>query len=395
MTVWGSISVALAGVAVLGVLLSAVCHWRLWWVLRGRRLGAKSTDRVTVLKPLCGADAGLDRNLEAFAHQTYRNLEIVFGVASSSDEALPIALRFCRDHQGVTGAVSVGEAASVLNPKVALLQRMASKAEGRWLVVSDSNVRVERDYVEHAMSHVAPDVGLVTHVVAGKGGRSLAARCENLQLNCFVAPALCGAGFLAGRTCVIGKSMFLRREALDAIGGFASAGGYLAEDYAIGQAVEKAGYRVMLASRPVVGWHEGWSFSRFVNRHLRWAIMRRQVSKAGYLLEPLFTPGPILTFALLAALVAPEPHLNIGAVCSALALKYGLDALTYAKLTGERLPLSVFAINPFREWLTLAVWALGWFTQTIHWRGKPYRVVADSALEPVNSSLEAEVGDEV
>ena len=111
------------------------------------------------------------------------------------------------------------------------------------MVVSDSNVRVGDDYVRDALSHAAPDVGLITHLVAGCGGRSFAAFAENLQLNCFVAPAICGVRFLAGRICVIGKSMFLRREALEQIGGFQSAGHVLAEDYMLGQAIVQAGYR--------------------------------------------------------------------------------------------------------------------------------------------------------
>jgi cellulose synthase/poly-beta-1,6-N-acetylglucosamine synthase-like glycosyltransferase len=93
---------------------------------------------------------------------------------------------------------------------------------------------------------------------------------------------VCGARFLAGQTCVIGKSMFLRRQALEGIGGFQSAGHYLAEDYVIGQAVVRAGYWVVTASQPVPAWHEGLTFGRFISRHLRWAVMRHSVSRSAY-----------------------------------------------------------------------------------------------------------------
>jgi hypothetical protein len=150
-----------------------------------------------------------------------------------------------------------------------------------------------------------------------------------------------------------------------------------------------------MANRPVVGWHEGWSFSRFVNRHLRWAVMRRQVSKAGYLVEPLLTPGPVLIMALLAGLAGPEYPLNLPTAFGALALKFGVDAVTNAKLTGGGLSFTTMGINALREWLTLAVWALGWLVQTIQWRGKPNRVVAGSALEPVTTVFGNEARDEI
>jgi hypothetical protein len=40
-------------------------------------------------------------------------------------------------------------------------------------------------------------------------------------------------------------------------------------------------------------------------------------------------------------------------------------------------------LNPLRQWLTLAIWALGWFVQTVEWRGKSYRVGAGSRLRPM------------
>jgi ceramide glucosyltransferase len=383
MSPWDPIVVVLLVVATLGLAVSTTSRMLCWGFVRHRSKGEHRGDRVSILKPLCGVDASLAENLRAFSAQSHANLDIVFGVADPHDEALPVAHRFCREHQAVATLISVGEAQSLHNPKVALLAHMSPLCTGDWVVVSDSNVRVTKDYVRDALSHAAPDVGLVTHLVSGAGGSSVPAHLENLQLNCFVAPGVCGVRFIAGQTCVIGKSMFLRRGALDAIGGFESAGGYLAEDYVIGRAVRRAGQRVVTARLPVATWNEGWTFTRFVSRHLRWAVMRRRVSRVAYLVELLLTPGPVLVLVLGLGSWLPAPHVNLEWLLASIVLDQLFDFVTYWRMTGRRPPVMAAVLNPLRQWLTLAIWTLGWFVHSVEWRGKTYRVGAGSRLRPL------------
>jgi ceramide glucosyltransferase len=377
--------------ATLSLALSTVCHLLLWFVIRERPSSGASAEPVTILKPLCGADGSLAENLDGFGRQTHRRLEIVFGVADVGDDALPFALRFCREHPGVATRIRVGERSRVHNPKVALLEHMSSGVSGEWIVISDSNVRVAPEYVADALARAAPDVGLVTHLVVGRGGSSFGALLENLQLNCFIAPAVCGVRFLAGRTCVIGKSMFLRRSALERIGGLAAAGAYLAEDHVIGRALEEAGYRVVTSPLPVTAWHEGWTLQRFISRHLRWAVMRRRVSRAAYAMELVLTPGPLLATVTLLALLADEGALNLGWVLGSAAASQLLAMVSFAKLTKERLPLWALPLNLAREWLALAIWCSAWFVQNVEWRGRVYRVGKGSILAPRSDTLASEV----
>lgn len=379
------IVVLVLALAALALAVSSVSRMLVWATVRHRSQGEPRADQVTILKPLCGADANLEDNLLAFARQSHARLNIVFGVADASDDALPVAQRFCREHEGLATRISVGESPSLHNPKVALLAHMSRFARGEWLVVSDSNVRVSEDYVRDALSHADDDVGLVTHLVSGRGGSSFSAHLENLQLNCFVASGVCGVRFIAGQTCVIGKSMFLRREVLEAIGGFEAAGGYLAEDYVIGRAVRRAGHRVVTARMPVPTWNEGWTFMRFVSRHLRWAVMRRQVSRVAYLVEVLLSPGPVLMSILALGLWLPEIGIDLVWVSACVLLDQLLDFITYSRMTGKSAPLVALLLNPLRQWLTLAIWTLGWFVQTVEWRGKSYRVGAGSRLRPLAS----------
>jgi ceramide glucosyltransferase len=393
MTHWEPLVTALVAFAVLGLAVSFVSRLLACAVVRHRQAASPSSAKVNILKPLCGADPSLLVNLEAFSRQSHENLDIVFGVADLKDKALVVALRFCREHEELATRISVGEDSRLHNPKLALLERMSWACDGEWVVVSDSNVRVSDSYVQDALAHAAPDVGLITHLVSGAGGESWAAHLENLQLNCFVAPGVCGVRFIAGRTCVIGKSMFLRRDVLMQIGGFEAAGRFLAEDYMLGRAVEEAGYRVVTASVPVRAWSEGWTFSRFVGRHLRWAVMRRRVSRSAYMVELLLTPAPALAALLMVALCFPESGINATWVGVCLILEQMLDAVTYSRMAGRRVPLAAVLLNPLRQCLTVWLWVLGWFVQNVEWRGKVYRVGPNSQLEPVQQ-LVSGVADE-
>lgn len=383
MSPWDPIVIALSAIAALGLAVSAVSRLLVWSVVRHHPMDVDSQAHVDILKPLCGVDASLAENLSAFSRQSHPRYGIIFGVASASDEAFGVAQRFRREHPELATQIRVGEAPGVYNPKVALLAHMTRASTADWVVVSDSNVRVTADYVRDALSHAAPDVGLVTHLVRGAGGTSPSAYLESLQLGCFVAPGVCGARYVLGETCVIGKSMFLRREALERIGGFEAVGGYLAEDYVIGRAIVGAGYRVVTAAMPVATWNEGWTIGKFASRHLRWAVMRRQVSRAAYLVELLLTPGPVLMLVLLVGWCVPSAAVDARWVAASIVLDQVLDAITYGRMSGRGRLWPALLFNPLRQWLTLAIWALGWFVHTVEWRGKSYRVGVGSRLEPL------------
>jgi hypothetical protein len=140
---------------------------------------------------------------------------------------------------------------------------------------------------------------------------------------------------------------------------------------------------VVTARLPVPAWNDGWTFARFINRHLRWAVMRRQVSRPAYLVEMLLTPGPLLMLMLALGWWFPDSGIDLGWVAACVAIDQGLDYITYSRMTGKLAPIATVLLNPLRQWLTLAIWALGWFVQSVEWRGKTYRVGANSRLRPL------------
>src|SRR5439155_1786675 len=106
-----------------------------------------------------------------------------------------------------------------LNPKVNQLLTLACKAHHNILVISDSNTRVQPDYLDDIAAHLEdPKVGLVTHPLVGDGETESDARlgaiADNLHITGVITPGVVAAKLLAGKDYVIGKSMALRRDDL-------------------------------------------------------------------------------------------------------------------------------------------------------------------------------------
>lgn len=227
-----------------------------------------------------------------------------------------------------------------------------------------------------------PQVGLVTNLVVGEEGGCLGGVLESLQLNSFVASATSFARVVAGRACVIGKSMLFRRDDFERIGGFWSVRNVLAEDYLIGRAFELEGYRVALSPHVVTTVNRGWTAERFANRHLRWAQMRRRICLPAYLGELLL--NPVLWIALaVCAIAAARRGLDVriaALACAAVAVKCTSDALLSRRLRGELPPIRHVLLIPLKDLLMAAIWVLGAFRRTVNWRGNLLRIEGGSAL---------------
>lgn len=262
---------------------------------------------VTVLKPVKGADSDFAENIQSFFELDYPAYELVFSVADPADAAVPHVEAMRARYPNVDCRLVVGSVDAGPNPKVNNLILPYEAAKYDVVLISDSNVRAPRDYLRRVVPHLAPDVGVVTAVIAGRGPHGVGGMLEATYLNSFYARWM-HISSAVGHTFVVGKSMLFRKSAMERVGGLANFSRYIAEDYMAGQAMRRLGLKVVIMPEPIpqhLGRH---SFADFWSRHLRWGRIRKAQAPLAFLVEPLLSSpvsGGIGAFAASALLGLP------------------------------------------------------------------------------------------
>lgn len=373
-------SLILLGVlVVLGLLATAFMVVAQRLLLRAPAPRAASMPPVTILKPMRGADPGLEANLESFFSLDYRRYEVLLGVDDPADPAVAVARRVAARHPEISSRVVIDPRRTGANPKVNNLTNLLPHAAHEVLLISDSNVRVRPGYLGDLVAHLErPGVGLVSSPFRGTGGRGLGGALEALQLNTFVLGGVAALSGLLGGVCVVGKSMLLRASVLRALGGFRFLADYLAEDRVCGEEVARLGLRTVVSGHLVDNVVGRVGVDAFLGRHLRWARIRRRMSSPGYLGELLLNP----TFVALGGL-ALWPGTATLALLAGTALAKGALAFAAERLAGVQRPLAVtLALSLLRDLLVGVTWAIPLVDCTVSWRGRRFRVGPRTLLVP-------------
>lgn len=367
---------AVAGTLVTAIQALLVRRFRRTAVPFGAGLPSRRADSfLSILKPVCGLDDELEENLVSFTRLRGVSYEVIISAEEWDDPALEVVRRVMQQHRFAPFRIVVdgGSRSGVVNRKVERLIAAAAVARGNVLLISDSNVRVEPDDVARTMAAFDdPRVGCVSNLFTGSGAESFGATIESLHLLSFVATGAVLAA-TAGVPCVVGKSMAITRQALDAIGGFARFRRVLAEDQAIGLAVREAGYEVVLSPVVVRNVVVQRSVKRAVDRQVRWNKIRYAFSHGVYAAELLLNP---LMFALIATACAPA--LWAFPLCVMLARILQVSIL--ARATNAPLRWRQLALTPMLDLLMLYAWCVPFFSNSITWRGYRARIGRDTEM---------------
>ena len=135
------------------------------------------------------------------------------------------------------------------NGKAATLALGQPYWSGEVFVISDADMLCSADYLEAVLGEFSdPEVGVVTCLYRAepKGSRGVGALLESLCILDFSASILL-AERTEGIAFAMGSTMAVRREVLEAIGGFEALIPYLADDFQLGNQAAKKGWKVALA----------------------------------------------------------------------------------------------------------------------------------------------------
>ena len=133
---------------------------------------------------------------------------------------------------------------TVPNAKILSLEKMAEAAKYDLLIISDSDVRVDSNYVRDVVAPFADAaVGAVTCLyrgVAAQGG--VWSRIEAAAMSVEMSAGVLVADMLEGMKFALGPTMAIRRSCLNEIGGFLPMGDYCADDFLLGNWVAERGH---------------------------------------------------------------------------------------------------------------------------------------------------------
>ena len=336
---------------------------------------APAAPPVSILKPLCGEDAGLYDNLESFCRQEYPQWQVVFGVQDPGDAAIPVVRRLIAAYPDADLVLVVEPSRRDGNLKVANLQNMLPKARHDVIVIADSDMQVRPDYLADVTAPLAdPATGLVTCLYRGVSAGGLWSQLACLNINHGFLPQALVAAALGERNGCFGATIALRRDTLDAVGGLGAIAESLADDHALGAAVRRLGRRVVLSPHVVDNVVAEPSLAALFRHELRWSRTIRAIAPAGFA-GSILTQPVALALGALALDAAPRPAaavLALALLCRVVMVRMVDRAL--------RLPATPLWLMPLRDLLSFAVFIATFLSRTVAWRDRTFRIGRDGQL---------------
>jgi ceramide glucosyltransferase len=273
------------------------------------------------------------------------------------------------------------------NTKVSNLAQMLPEARYELILVNDSDIRVQPDYLRRVTAPLAdPKIGMVTCLYRGVPGRTLGSRLESLGISTdFCAGVLVARELEGGIHFGLGSTLAFRKFDLESVGGFEALVDYLADDYEIGRRIAEQGMKVDLSDVVVETHLPPYTLRQFVDHQLRWGRTVRDSRRWGYL-GLVFTFG--IPWALLALVLSWFLNREVPAAWALLVAVTGLRGAV-AVLAGwfvlrDRMAMRLLPLLPLRDSASLLVWIASLFGHKVVWRGDSF-TLKDGKLARINS----------
>ena len=366
------ILLSLAGIAYLSLAVTAVARFR----ERASRDCSSFRLPVTLMVPAYGVQPGLYDCLRSLCVQDFPRFQLIFGLHDPDDPARPVIERVMGEFPELDATLVIDRRMIGANPKNCNLANMYPAAKHDVIVMVDSDVRVDRDFLAVITAPLAdPAVGGVTCVYKAAAAGNFASALGALAINdWFVPSAFVNVAIRELEVCY-GAAIAVTRPTLERIGGFAAMASAAAQDFVFGRELSRHGYKIRLAPAVVETIVAEPDFKALFHHHLRWNRATRACRPLDHALSVVTHPLPLAA----ALVLLPGPSaLAIDLLVILVALRLLLHILVRRRIAiaGPAMPWLV----PVEECLAFAVWLTSFFARTVRWGPHQLRVTGDSRM---------------
>ena len=259
------------------------------WLFFGRSKdgapkNADFTPPVSNLKPVRGLDPEAYENFSSYCRQDYPDYELIFCVGDENDASVPILQKLMRDFPECQIRILYGSGRNAINDKVAKLVRMVNEARNEVLVINDSDVRVEPNYLRTVVAPLRdPKVGGVTCLYVSTQDKTFTQHLQSVGMISDFYPGILVARQLDGIKFALGQTIVTTRSHLAGFGGYEAIENRPADDLLVGRLIAEQGFQVELLPYAVKTVPDCDSMKDLFVKRLRWMTVMRHMRPWGHI----------------------------------------------------------------------------------------------------------------